>query len=462
MRNLFAWLVLSFWGLMQVSAQTPQGKDVNLAGNLTDCSRDTLLLFMPDGTSLRPIAHVPMSLVGESHQFNLNLTGVPEGAFFLGDGTQKGTKMLLLGHDPQVLISGSCATLDQSSISGSPTNLLFEQAIAATNQLSGNYNKLINQYRQHQRTGQSTDLLDAQMAQLDSQKLAILQDVRSMSPFVAKAVALRTYLSFQHNGSAYDSEGEFFARRYFHYADLTDPAYNRMPMVMESFRAFASNLPKVGLSHDRQMEILDQYIAQTEVAGPGAHKLALIGAAQGLAGSSEDGYLQIASQYLTLYGASNPSFSAQMQKQAQVFQARALGATAPDLRFPTPAGDTLALSDLRGKYVLVDFWASWCGPCRRENPNVKRVYATYHDQGFEILGVSLDRSKDAWVKAIAKDDLPWHHISDLKQWKSQAAQIYGIHSIPSTVLVDPSGAIVAKGLRGKALEEKLAEIFEQP
>ena len=138
------------------------------------------------------------------------------------------------------------------------------------------------------------------------------------------------------------------------------------------------------------------------------------------------------------------------------------GMEAPDIELPDPDGNTRRLSDLRGKVVLIDFWASWCGPCRMENPNVVRLYKQYHNMGFEIFSVSLDKSRDAWVKAIKDDHLDWpNHVSDLKYWSSAAGRLYGISSIPSTVLVGPDGNVLARNLRGKDLENKLKEIFNQ-
>jgi thiol-disulfide isomerase/thioredoxin len=138
-----------------------------------------------------------------------------------------------------------------------------------------------------------------------------------------------------------------------------------------------------------------------------------------------------------------------------------LGGDAPEIRQQTPDGGTFALSELRGKYVLIDFWASWCRPCRMENPNVKRVYDKYARKGFEILGVSLDRDHGAWVKAIQDDGLPWKHVSDLGFWNNAAAQEYGVSSIPYTVLVDRDGKILQKGLRAQQLESVLSELFDK-
>jgi len=135
------------------------------------------------------------------------------------------------------------------------------------------------------------------------------------------------------------------------------------------------------------------------------------------------------------------------------------GSEAPEIRQQTPDGGTFALSQLRGKYVLIDFWASWCRPCRIENPAMKRVYDKYHRKGFEILGVSLDRDHDAWVGAIKADGLPWKHVSDLGFWNNAAAQEYSVSSIPYTVLLDPEGRVIVKGLRSEGLDQKLAELF---
>lgn len=135
------------------------------------------------------------------------------------------------------------------------------------------------------------------------------------------------------------------------------------------------------------------------------------------------------------------------------------GSAAPDFTLNTPEGKPLALSSFRGKIVLVDFWASWCGPCRKENPNVVKLYKKYHDKGFEILGVSLDDSKDKWVSAIKKDGLVWNHVSDLKGWQSEVCPLYGIDAIPFTILLDKDGKIIAKSLRGASLEQKLEELF---
>lgn len=173
-------------------------------------------------------------------------------------------------------------------------------------------------------------------------------------------------------------------------------------------------------------------------------------------------------QYYTFFDSVSTELSKELPENAIVMnlaqmvntrRTLAIGAEAPEISLQTPEGETLSLSSLRGNYVLVDFWAAWCKPCRAENPNIVRAYNEFKDNNFKVLGVSLDRTREAWLQAIEQDGLPWYHISDLKYWNSEVTRSYQISGIPASYLIDPDGKIIAKNLRGPRLQAKLKEIF---
>jgi peroxiredoxin len=155
----------------------------------------------------------------------------------------------------------------------------------------------------------------------------------------------------------------------------------------------------------------------------------------------------------------NNEFVKQIHAQVESKTRLRIGSEAPEINLANPDGEMVALSSLRGKVVLIDFWASWCSPCRREMPMNVKLYNKYKSKGFEIYGVSLDKQKSNWVKAIKDDGLTWIHVSDLRYWNSVAAKKYGVTGIPFTVLIDAEGKVIATGLRGDGLERELQKIF---
>jgi peroxiredoxin len=181
-------------------------------------------------------------------------------------------------------------------------------------------------------------------------------------------------------------------------------------------------------------------------------------------------FLKVDSSMFSLYPNYEPvmtlhdqvkELSAKMEAGAPSDSSSAAGTVAPEITLPTPEGDTISLSSTRGSIVLLDFWAAWCAPCRKENPNLVNAYNTYHRKGFQIFQVSLDKTREAWIKGIQDDHLDkWIHVSDVKYWNSVVVPLYKIESIPANFLLDREGHIIASNLRGERLEAKLAELFK--
>jgi peroxiredoxin len=242
--------------------------------------------------------------------------------------------------------------------------------------------------------------------------------------------------------------------------------------LVQSFNAAVSRLDEqfqaaYAANDQAKMNELRTQFAQKQAEHNGVIKQKIRAMGKSIALIQAVNYLDMDNDFLfidsvaRIVDAGFPDYKIKQDFMNKIEQQRsvAIGSNAPEIELPDTDGNIFRLSSLRGKFVLVDFWAAWCGPCRQEMPNVVRMYQKYSGKDFEILGVSLDRKKEDWIKAIKDDGMTWHQVSDLQYFNSKAARDYNINAIPATYLIDKTGKIIGKNLRGKSLEEKLAEIF---
>ena len=235
----------------------------------------------------------------------------------------------------------------------------------------------------------------------------------------------------------------------------THADYEALQNTIEPYQSsFAENAPEDAAQTSKALDAINNFIQQhpASLVTP----LAIIRYNQ-----LADDVTKMEDLYMHLNAdQKNSSMGVYIAQQITEGKKNAIGTMLPDFTQPDTTGTPVALSSLRGKYVLVDFWASWCRPCRQENPNVVENYNRFKDKNFTVLGVSLDKAKPSWVDAIKMDGLTWSHVSDLQGWSNAVAQQLGIFSIPQNFLLDPAGKIVAKNLRGPVLEKKLTALFK--
>lgn len=378
--------------------------------------------------------------------------------YFIGS-SNKDVLPIIVGTENMVTVSGKCGKMRVAQIDNSLLNSNFESIKKEISRLRSETIKLTRQLRTIQ-DEEGKKAVFEQLDQLDQEKLNFLDSLEQKNPFFAKTVAINTYLSYPNNMGSYNNEIMYFADKYFAQANFKDEVYNYLPWLTDAVKAYTQTLARVGLDEGGQKIFLDRLLRRFP-EGSKARQLALAGIVQTYQTEKGGNFIHFGEQFIEEYKNNAPAVANSIQEIIDKEKSFMIGGKAPDFVQMTPDGEELHLSDLKGKVVLIDFWASWCGPCRRENPNVVRLYNEYKDKGFEIIGVSLDRKKDKWLQAIEQDELNWLHVSDLKGWKNEVAQMYSVSSIPYTVLLDREGKIIGKRLRGTSLEKKLKEIFSE-
>ncbi|MBK9338083.1 MAG: TlpA family protein disulfide reductase [Lewinellaceae bacterium] len=343
---------------------------------------------------------------------------------------------------------------------GSEINKAYETMRTKAEQLRSTSDQLRNEQRQA-RAAQNAAAMKTAREQLvahEQEKTRFLADLKKSNPIIWHAATLLLSPEDVSETTGATTELDFYGKQFFGYANLSDPAYETIPELYDAFQAYVALVSQLGASAAACKDMANTQLAKLN-AGTNAYRRAFAGIVTGMKTANHPDQAAFSQQYINTYRSKDLGEITRLESELRKTSTFTPGMEAPDLAGPTPDGGSYALSQMRGKYVLIDFWASWCGPCRRENPNVVALYGKYKSKGFEILGVSLDRDDAAWKKAIEQDKLTWPHISDLQGWKSQHAALYSVSSIPQTLLLDPQGKIIQRNLRGEQLAEKLREIF---
>jgi thiol-disulfide isomerase/thioredoxin len=377
---------------------------------------------------------------------------------------------VLLGSDPEVVVEASGPALAQSvKYLAGKLNIALGEFLARTRQYQAQLQEMRQQYAQTFQTGNVQEQeklkksLDAlYKAQADYHAQVKSENAGNLLGKLAQIYHYPPYGADAALTARYPDEKAYLKAEFFSGVDLKDPDLGRYPIFYQKVLAFVATLAgQFGEEYSQLIPTVDKYLAQIP-ARTKTQEMYLLGAMHGAIASKSPDYVDIYLYYAEKYVAHFPNTAnaARFRQDLEKFGMVRLGATAPDIVMASPDGKDLKLSSLRGKIVLIDFWASWCGPCRRENPNVVRLYEKFKSKGFDIFSVSLDQTKEKWLAAIEQDKLSWpNHVSDLKGWQSAAGKLYGVTSIPQTVLVDRDGKIIAKNLRGEALERKLEQLL---
>ena len=454
-RIIPAFLLLALAAFMSFAQSAPKTKNLRLEVSLTGCQgvSEVLYLYEFSGIGFKMVNGVQIQ--DNKAAFDLPMSGP---RFYYVGTNENNLKPLVLGTEAEVKMSSDCKQMRNAQFVNSPLNLEYEQLREQVNKLRSAANQLSNQYRLVAADPVKADAMAELMKKNDEEKLRLLDSLKKANPYFEQVAALNTYLSYVNYGSGYENELIYFVKEYFKYADWENRDLDYLPWVYESWKSFAETISNTGIQKDKHKEFIDEALKAVP-ADTRTYQLALGGVVATLQTKNHPNFIPYAKEYLRRYEAADPQVVAPLKTALVRMEASADGGTAPDFKQATPDGKQFGLSDLRGKVVLIDFWASWCGPCRRENPNVVKLYNRFKDKGFDILGVSLDTDRARWLGAIEADGLVWPQVSDLKGWQNEVGQLYGVRSIPHTVLVDREGKIIAKNLRGAALEAKVAEIF---
>jgi peroxiredoxin len=428
-------------------------------GDISNFTGDSIRIYEVMGVRINPIAAAKVDVKDNKATFNLSHKLGHTGFYLIGDDPRRSMNVVL-GGGGEVQLTGDWTNPQGCKLAG---GVLNDQYAALQQRVSNHNQQLQGLYQNLQLFAQSDPMqvtrIQGDISNLNNSHFKWLDSLEAKKDFMGKVASIYNFKPFMSDPShsKYGNELTYFKDAFFANLDFKDAEMANMPQLYDKARAYASTLVGASVPRDVSKVAMDGLLTQAG-AGSSPHESILRGYVAGLEQTKSDLFVDYGKAFVATYP-KDQQYVASINAVIASMESMASGSMAPDFSAATPEGGTLKLSDFRGKYVMIDFWASWCRPCRMENPNVVKAYNKYHGKGFEILGVSLDQEKGKWDAAIKQDGLLWKHVSDLQGWQSAPAQLYGVNSIPATVLVDTEGKIIARNLRGQELEAKLKEIF---
>ena len=450
--RLFSFLFVLISSTVLVAQDTAEKSMAALTIKFENSAVQSFKVMQFNGFSFEELANVPV--VDSMARVEVELSSVR--FFYVGTDTRNMKPVILEpGSDENMLLtqqSFRALRFDRNSLNGQYT--IATKALRDINKKRDNMVKKWHSVRSNPEQAESIGQIFERIA-VDEKELR--DSFATIKPFFGSCYDIMTYQTFQADPETFNNELLHYVNKRFEGIDFNNPNVYNNSWLYEAFKEFSTFVSSYTLTtEDHENAIKSQLFRATNGQ---AKVFAYGGILAGLEEKKHGNYSVFAKSFLEEFKTIKPEIRSMLEAKIKRMDAYRIGGAAPLFSQNDPEGNPISLEDLKGKVVLLDFWASWCGPCRRENPNVVKVYDKYKDKGFEILGISLDKDKGRWLGAIEKDGLTWPQVSDLKGWSNVVGKMYGVSSIPHTVLIDEEGNILALKLRGPALEKKLEEIF---